>query len=155
MAPRVNIFRAKESHAGELALAMSESDLAEVRAAGFDGPEDCVGLGLVTSCAAITITLDGAVVAILGVEDLGDRRGRVWCLASAVLERFPMLFVHWARQLLGMLLQRFRQLVFEMSDGHHRARRLLERFFGARPGPTRLVGGVSFREYFLGGTHGW
>lgn len=150
MAPRIGIYRAKDAHALELAGVMRAADVCEVLAGGFESPLECLRWGLATSSAAITVTINGEVAAMLGVSHAGPGKGHAWLLTGRQVQRFPKVFLEWSRPLLRLLARPFEQLVCEVDTRYHQAVRWLE-WLGAKAGPTHQVGDVWFQEYCLAG----
>lgn len=121
------ITRSTLGDAAELAVAMREADRAEVGAATGWDPLEALRRGLEDSAECWTLRIDGDLVGMYGVVDLGSRVGIGWLLTGDAIEDHARAFWQVCKRELPELLERWDVLYNAIDCRHTKALRWAER----------------------------
>jgi hypothetical protein len=132
MGVRVEIRKATEEDAAELAARMRPEEVAEVYAMGGVSPLEAITESLRSSDEAWSLLLDGVLACTWGVAPLkntmlGGKSGVAWLLTTPLIERQPKTFWKACIFELHDLLGRWDELVNDIDARHVKAVRWAKR----------------------------
>jgi len=113
--------------AKELAENMRAADRAEIAASHGLKPLNLVAAAVDASALVMAARIDGNLIGIWGVVDLGGGAGTPWLLTTRFVDRYPILFWKLSRLEICRLFERWHTLVNFIDVRHNQAIRWAER----------------------------
>lgn len=135
----IDVVRANLEHAAELARSARPADRAEAEGATGLGMLEVLEAGLRTSVESYTALIDGRVLAMFGVQDLGGGHGFGWLITSDLVDAHPLEFWRRCKVVLHALLRRWQSLSNHIDARHGQAIRWARRL-GFELGPVTAWG---------------
>lgn len=146
----IELVPASRAHIGTIANRLRIEDRIECKAMGRD-PKSALRSGLQISTIALTAKLDGRAEAMMGLIPLSliDGEGIAWMLSTEAVYRNGRALMGMGPCILGSFLDSSRRISNVVSQGNHRAIRLLRAWGFTVEDEIKMIGGVPFLDFWM------